>query len=226
MNKLNKIRWLGHSGFEIWVGEKTVLIDPFITENPKTPVNLKDINEADLICVTHDHMDHLGDSIEICKKTRATFIGIYELGNYAESRGVEDVIGMNIGATIEVKGIKVSMVQAFHSSQRGSPCGYILDSGEKRIYHAGDTGLFGDMKIIGEYYKPDVACLPIGGYYTMGAEEAVEAVKLIEPEMIIPMHYLTFPVLAKSANEFIKILGDKAPEIKPIVLDIGEEKRV
>lgn len=219
---MGSIKWLGQSGFEIKASDKTILIDPFLTDNPKAPISPDEIEGADLICVTHDHMDHLGDSIELCKQTGATFVGIFELGNYAESQGVENVVGMNMGATLDVKGVKVSMVQAFHSSQRGSPCGFILDFGEKRIYHAADTSLFGDMKLIGEYYEPEIACIPIGGYYTMGAREAVEAVKLIKPEAVIPMHYLTFPVLAQSADEFLEILEEEAPKVEPIVLNPGE----
>lgn len=219
---MGSIKWLGQSGFEIKANDKTALVDPFLSGNPKAPMGPEDVDEADLICVTHDHMDHLGDSVDLCGRTGATFVGIFELGSYVQSRGVEDVVGMNIGATLDVKGVKVSMVRAFHSCERGSPCGFVLDFGEKRIYHAGDTSLFGDMELIGRLYEPEIACLPVGGYYTMGAREAVEAVKLIEPEAVVPMHYLTFPVLAQSADEFVEILKEEAPEVESIVLDPGE----
>lgn len=219
---MGSIKWLGQSGFEIRMGGKTVLIDPFLTDNPKAPIGADEIEEADLVCVTHDHMDHLGDSIEICKRTEATFLGTFVLGNYAESNGVENTIGTNIGATLEVEGVDVSMVQAFHTSERGAPTGYVLDLTEKRIYHAGDAGIFGDMELISKMHEPGIACLPIGGYYTMGPREAAEAVMLIDPEYVIPMHYLTFPVLEQSADGFVKELKDGKVEAKPIVLDPGE----
>lgn len=219
---MSRIKWLGQSGFQITAGSKTILIDPFLTDNPKAPIDADGIESADLICVTHDHMDHLGDSIEICKRTGAKFVGIFELGNYAESEGVENVVAINKGSTVEIEGVEVTMTKAFHSSERGSPTGFVLDTGEERIYHSGDTSIFGDMELIGNLYKPEVACLPIGGYYTMGPREAVEAVKLINPEAVVPMHYLTFPVLEQSADGFLKELERRAPEVKPVVLDPGE----
>ena len=114
------------------------------------------------------------------------------------------------------------MVQAFHTCGRGAPTGFIISGEGKTVYHAGDTGLFGDMKLIGEIYKPDVALLPIGDYYTMGALQASEAVRLIKPKIVVPMHYMTFPVLAQSANEFVSLVREKAPEVKVVVLNPGE----
>lgn len=219
---MGSLRWLGQSGFEIKSGEKTVLVDPFLTENPKAPIGAEEIETADLICVTHDHRDHIGDSIEICKRTGATFLGTFELGKYAESEGVENTVGMNIGATLEIEGLNVSMVKAFHTSERGAPTGYVLDLGEKVIYHSGDTGIFGDMRLIGELYNPEIACLPIGSYYTMGPREAAEAVKMIEPEIVIPMHYLTFPVLEQSAKGFLEELRSRDLEVESVILNPGE----
>lgn len=219
---MGSLKWLGQSGFEIKADEKTILIDPFLDDNPKAPIGSDEIEEADLVCVTHDHTDHLGDSIEICKRTGATFVGTFELGNFAESEGVENAIGMNIGATLEIKGIDVSMIKAFHTSNRGAPTGFVLDLGEKRIYHAGDTSLFGDMELISELYEPEIACLPIGSYYTMGPREAAEAVKMIGPEEVVPMHYLTFPVLEQSADEFLSELQEREVEAEAVVLDPGE----
>lgn len=219
---MNIIKWLGQSGFEIKTNQKTILIDPFLNDNPKAPIEANEITNADIVCVTHDHTDHIGDSIEICKRTKATFVGSFELGNYAESKGVENVKGINIGGTLEVEGINITMVQAFHSSEQGPPTGFVLDIGEETIYHAGDTGVFGDMKLIGELYEPEIACLPIGDYYTMGSREAAEAVKLINPEKVIPMHYLTFPVLEQSANNFLEELEKRDIEVEPVVLEPGE----
>lgn len=216
------IRWFGHSGFEIIADKKVILVDPFLTGNPKAAAKASDITRADIVCVTHDHSDHLGDAIDICKRTGATFVGVYELGNYVQAQGVTDVVAMNVGATLEVKGIKITMVQAFHSAERGSPVGFVFDVGKARIYHAGDTGLFSDMRMIGQIYRPDIACLPIGGYYTMGAREAAEAVRLLLPKIVFPMHYLTFPVLAQSADDFVKAIKEKQLGTQVVVLKPGE----
>jgi len=219
---VGKISWLGHSGFEIELADKILFIDPWLTGNPLAAMRASDVKKADIVCVTHDHGDHLGDAIEICKQTGATFVGIYELGVFAEENGVKDVVGINIGGTVDVKGISISMVQAFHSCNRGAPTGFVVKAEGKTIYHAGDTGLFGDMKLIGEIHRPDVALIPIGDYYTMGAREAAEAVKLIKPAVVVPMHYQTFPVLSQSAEGFIKIVKEKAPEVNVVALKPGE----
>ena len=219
---MGRIRWLGHSAFEIELANKILLIDPWLTGNPLATMNASDIKKADVVCVTHDHGDHLGDAIEICKRTGATFVGIYELGVFAEENGVKDVVGINIGGTVDVKGVRITMVQAFHSSTRGAPTGFVIKAEGKTIYHTGDTGLFGDMRLIGEIYSPDVALIPIGDYYTMGPREAAEAMKLIKPAVVIPMHYQTLPVLSPSAEDFIKFVEEKAPEVKVVALKPGE----
>jgi L-ascorbate metabolism protein UlaG (beta-lactamase superfamily) len=216
-----RIRWLGHSGFEIELMNQIVLVDPWLDGNPSAPMGVANLKKADIVCVTHDHQDHLGDAVQICKQTGATFVGIHELSVYAREEGVKETAGINIGGTVDVKGIRISMVQAFHSSTRGAPTGFIIKAEGKTIYHAGDTGLFGDMQIIGETHRPDIALIPIGGYYTMGPGEAAEAVKLIKPAIVIPMHYQTLPVLAPSAEGFVKIVKEKTPEVKVIVLKPG-----
>jgi L-ascorbate metabolism protein UlaG (beta-lactamase superfamily) len=217
-----KIRWLGHSGFEIELADKILFVDPWLTGNPLAALEASDVKKADVVCVTHDHGDHLGDAVAICRQTGATFVGIYELGVFAEENGVKEVVGINIGGTANVKGIGISLVQAFHSSGRGAPTGFVIKAEGKTIYHAGDTGLFGDMKLIGEIHRPDVALIPIGDYYTMGPREAAEAVKLIRPAVVIPMHYQTFPVLEPSAENFMKIVKEKIPEVKVVALKPGE----
>ncbi|MCS7131382.1 MAG: metal-dependent hydrolase [Hadesarchaea archaeon] len=216
------IKWLGHSAFEISIDNKIMLIDPFLTGNPKATIKASEIQRVDIVCVTHDHHDHLGDSIELCRRLKATFVGIYELGVYAQREGIDDVVAMNIGATVQVKGFKISMVPAFHSANRGAPVGFVVESGGIKIYHAGDTALFGDMQMIGRIYSPDVALLPIGGYYTMGPVEAVEAARFISPKVVIPMHYLTFPVLEQSAERFVRLLEDRVPHVRAVVLKPGE----
>ena len=217
-----KIRWLGHAGFEIELEGKIVLVDPWLNGNPKAACKPSEIERADIVCVTHDHGDHMGDSVEICKRTGAVFLGTYELASQAQKNGVKEAMGFNIGGTVNVKGINVTMVQAFHTCGSGAPTGFIIRGEGKTVYHAGDTGIFGDMKLIGEIYKPDVALLPIGDYYTMGALQASEAVKLIKPKIVVPMHYMTFPVLAQSADEFVDLVKEKTPEVRVVVLNPGE----
>jgi len=216
------IRWLGHAAFEINGDGKLILVDPYLTGNPMAPLKAAEISRADIVCVTHDHRDHLGDAIDICKRTGAIFVGISELGAHVRSEGVNDVVAMNIGATLEVKGIKISMVPAFHSAGRGSPVGFVIEVERSRIYHAGDTSLFFDMRTIGEFYKPQIACLPVGGYYTMGPQEAAEAARLIMPKVVIPMHYKTFSVLAQSADEFVRALKERGFGGQVVVLEPGE----
>jgi len=219
---MGRIRWLGHSAFEIQFMNKIVLIDPWLDGNPKAPVRASDIKRADVVCVTHDHSDHFGDTFDICKRTGATFVGVHELSVYAQENGVKKTVGINIGGSVNVKEIEISMVRANHSCTRGTPVGFVLKGEGKTIYHAGDTGFFGDMRLIGEIHRPDVALIPIGGYYTMGDREAAEAVKLVRPSVVIPMHYQTFPVLSPSAEDFIKFVKEKAPKVKVVPLKPGE----
>jgi len=217
-----EIKWLGHATFEIKMAERIVFVDPWLDGNPKATMKTSDVKEADIVCVTHDHTDHIGSAFEICKHTRAVFVATPELCNQANKNGVKEVVGLNIGGTASLKGIDITMIQAFHTATIGAPTGFILRGEDVSIYHAGDTGIFGDMKLIGELYQPDVALLPIGGYYTMNSKEAAEAVWLIKPKVVIPMHYQTFPVLAKTADEFVKKVRAKNPEVKVEVLAPGE----
>jgi L-ascorbate metabolism protein UlaG (beta-lactamase superfamily) len=152
-------------------------------------------------------------------------VATVELTDYAEENGLKKIAGLNIGGSVEIKGVKVSVVQAFHTASRGAPTGVMIEGEGKTVYDAGDTGLFGDMRLLGEFYKPDLALIPIGGYYTMGAREASEAVKLLNPKAVIPMHYKTFPVLAQSADEFVKYVREKTPKVKVVVLKPGESYR-
>ncbi|MEM3597039.1 MAG: metal-dependent hydrolase [Candidatus Bathyarchaeia archaeon] len=217
-----KITWFGHAAFKVEIADKIVLVDPWLDGNPTSPVKASEITKADIVYVTHDHGDHLGDAVGICKRTGATFVGTFELGNYAQNEGVKNVVGLNIGGSVDVKGLRIHVVHAFHTASKGAPTGVIIEDEGKSVYHAGDTGVFGDMQIIGELYKPDVALIPIGGYYTMGALEAAEAVRLIKPKAVIPMHYKTFPVLAQSADEFVRLVSEKVHKVKVAVLKPGE----
>lgn len=156
------------------------------------------------------------------KEQGQLFVAVIDLAACAEDEGVKRVEGLNIGGTIDVNGVKLSVVQAFHTAGKGVPTGVMVEGESKIVYHAGDTGIFGDMQLLGQLYKPDVALLPIGGYYTMDAKQASEAVKLLNPKAVIPMHYKTFPALAQSADEFVKYVKEKAPQVKVAVLKPGE----
>lgn len=212
------LKWLGHAAFEIMLDEKIIYIDPWIT-NPKSPIKLEDIKKADFIFVTHEHGDHLGESIEIAKKTGATFVSIYEIANIAQERGVKNVVGANMGGKIDLGGLTAYIVPAFHS---GLPTGIIIKGKETTIYHAGDTAVFGDMALIRELYAPKIALLPIGGHFTMGPAEAAKAVELIRPKVAIPMHYGTFPVISGDPNEFKRLVSEKALPTNIVILNPGE----
>ena len=216
-----KVTWFGHSAFKIEVANKIVFVDPWLG-NPMSPIKADSVKDADIVFVTHDHHDHLGEAIDICERTKANFVATAELAQFARENGVSNIDGLNIGGSIDLKGVKLTVVQATHTSSRGAPTGVVIQGEDKTLYHAGDTGLFGDMKIIGEMYMPDLAMIPIGGYYTMDAKEAAEAVKLIRPKIVIPMHYKTMPVLAQSADEFVNLVKQKMREVKTVVMKPGE----
>ena len=221
--KMGNIVFLGHAAFEIETEEVKILVDPFLTGNPLAPIKASDIEDCDLVLVTHDHGDHLGDTVDICKRTGATLVAIYDLAVRLQEQGVEKIEGMNIGGTTNIKGIKITMVKAFHSATCGSPVGFVIRVSGTSIYHAGDTQVFGDMKIIGELYKPDYALLPISGYYTMGPEEAALATELLKPKVVVPMHYDTFPVIKQDPSRFAELVRQRAPEVKVVILKPGEK---
>jgi L-ascorbate metabolism protein UlaG (beta-lactamase superfamily) len=226
------VTWYGHSAFLLESTKGTrILIDPWL-ENPKAPPEAIDIENIDLILITHGHSDHIGNSIEIAKRTGAKVISIFEIYLHLQNQALLNSQGMNKGGTILDGGIKITMVDAKHSSGvdfeakvivGGEAAGFIveLENGFK-IYHAGDTALFGDMKIIGDFYKPDMVLLPIGGLYTMGPEEAAYACKLLKPKYIIGMHYGTFPVLTGNPDILRKLLP-VALKKKVYKLDPGKQ---
>ncbi len=217
-----KITWFGHAAFKIEIGGSTVLIDPWLDGNPTSPVKASEVAKVDIVYVTHDHNDHLGDSFNICKRTKATFVAASELGDFAQESGVQNVVDLNIGGGVQIKGVRIFVVQAIHTASKGAPTGVVIEGGGKAVYHAGDTTVFGDMRLIRELYSPDVVLIPIGGYYTMGPTEATEAVKILKPKTVIPMHYKTFPVLAQSADEFTKMVKEKVPDVNVVVLKPGD----
>jgi len=227
-----KVTYLGHSAFSMISPEGVVIyIDPFLSGNPQTPSEMKTVEKADLILVTHGHGDHLGDTLSIAEKTNAKIIAIPELARYLASKGAKNVVGMNKGGTYTTHGIAITMVHALHSSSTGGeqeiiytgdPAGFIIrfENGFT-LYHAGDTEVFGDMKILGEIYKPELSLLPIGSHYIMDPREATYAAKLLKSRYVIPMHYGTFPVLTGTPEEFLKLMK-RIPKTKVLVLKPGE----
>lgn len=210
-----KLIFHGHSCWEI-VGEKhRVLIDPFLIGNPLADVTPSSFKQLDAIVISHGHGDHLGDSETISKKTGATIIANYEISEYYLQRGCR-AHGMSIGGGHDFAFGRVKLVIAHHGSTGpngealGSPAGIVLHMDGKRIYHAGDTGVFLDMQLIAELNGPFDACmLPIGDNYTMGIDEAVRACELIRAKLFLPMHYNTFPVIAANADEFVRTVEGK-----------------
>ncbi len=206
-----EITWLGHSAVKI-KGSKTVYIDPFLTGNPAACMGPEEISDADVVIVTHHHGDHVGDSFAICKKTDAVLVGIHEIAVEAQEEGIT-AEGMNIGGTVEANGVVIHMVQAWHSAEKGDPAGVVVELDGKTIYHAGDTGLTYDMKLIAEFFHPDLSFLPIGDRYTMGIPSAVKAVEFTQTKKVIPVHYDTFPIVEADPEEFKRRVGDMAEVI-------------
>ncbi len=225
----HRFTWNGHSNFTIKSGDKTVIIDPFFEGNPKASTTWESISKADAVLVTHDHGDHIGQAVEICKATGATLVCIFDLLEKMIAQGLdqEKLIGMNIGGTVSVAGIKIKMVQAMHSSVTGAPAGYILTYDDDFcVYFAGDTGLFASMELFGKLHDIDVALLPTGGWFTMDSKDAAYACKLLNCKKAIPMHYGTFPILEQDAVIFKDACADFAPKCTVVELKIGIEKEI
>ena len=219
-----KITWLGHAGIKIVDEGKTIFIDPWLTGNPVATMKVEDIKKADLVFVTHDHGDHgYDDAVTICKNTKATFVSIFELANKAKDDGVENVVGGNIGGTAEAHGIKFVFTVALHSSNVGHPLGFVIMLNQMAVYHAGDTGIFSDMKLLGDLYDVDLAFLPIGSLFTMGPKEAAKALQLLNCQKVVPIHYKTFPILVQDVQEFKDAVG---PMVDVIVLEPGKEREI
>lgn len=205
---MTKAFWLGHSAVKI-SGSKTILIDPFISGNPSASCSLDDLNGIDAVFVTHYHGDHVGDAFAICKKTGATLVAIHEIAVEAQADGIK-AEGMNIGGTVALGSVKFHMVPALHSAEKGSPAGVVVEIDGFKIYHAGDTGLTYDMKLIGEFFKPDLSFLPIGDRYTMGVDSAVKAVEFVQTRRVVPIHYNTFPLINSDPELFKSKVGSLA----------------
>lgn len=224
------ITWLGHSTFLlVSPGGCHILFDPWLATNPACPASHKKVTRADLILITHGHGDHTGDAVAVGRATGATMVGPYELGQWLLRQGITHVSSMNHGGTQRLKGIEISMVAAVHSSSvedesgqaiyLGEPSGYVLrlEDGQT-LYFAGDTALFGDMRLIREMYAPEIAFLPIGDLYTMGPEGAARASEMLGVKQVVPMHYGTFPALTGTParlRELLKGLPIEVLELRP-----------
>jgi L-ascorbate metabolism protein UlaG (beta-lactamase superfamily) len=221
--------WLGHATFLMRSpGGKQILFDPWITGNPSAPESAKKLGALDLILITHGHSDHTGDAVAIGRSSGAQVLAPYEVSVWLEQKGLKNVTGMNPGGTMRARGLTITMVPAVHSSSvvedgrilyLGVATGYIVkfENGQT-IYYAGDTSVFGDMRLIGEMYRPDIAFLPIGDLYTMGPEQAAKACELLGVKQVVPMHYGTFPALTgtpATLREIVEPRGVKVVELAP-----------
>ena len=232
-----RITYLGHATFRLTTpdGERT-LIDPFLANNPATPEGMKDPGELETILITHGHFDHFDDAINFAQETGAQTVANFEIYSYLQSKGVENSAPIQKGGTAQLGGIKVTATHAFHSSSiaeedgtivyGGEPMGYIIEfeSGFK-VYHAGDTAVFGDMQLIGELYNPDLALLPIGDRVTMGPYEAAHAARLLGVEHVVPIHYdpNVLPLFTGTPDELKKHASTIAPDLKVHVMEPGDE---
>lgn len=216
----NKITWLGHASFQITTAEgQVILIDPWIS-GPTCPESSRQFEKIDLILVTHGHSDHFADVVSLGRRYRPKIVAIYETGVWLESKQIDNVLPMGKGGTQQIGDVAVTMVHAVHSNSiiddgkiiyAGEPAGFVVRlPGNFSIYHAGDTALFGDMKLIGEHYQPSLALLPIGDHYTMGPRDAAHAIRLLGVRHVVPIHYGTFPVLTGTPEMLKKETGDIA----------------
>ncbi len=218
------LRFLGQSGFLISTPEVKLVIDPFITGNPLAKQSVADL-QADFVLVTHAHGDHWGDTLSLAKQG-ATVVSTFEIAGYAKAQGAAKVIGMNIGGRLGLPGGWLKWTPAWHSSSfpdgsyGGMPMGVVLELANKRIYHSGDTALFSDMTLIGDMGL-DLAILPIGDHFTMGPEDALGALELLNPKIVVPVHYNTFPPIQQDGQAFAEqasLIG-----VRGVALEPGEE---
>jgi L-ascorbate metabolism protein UlaG (beta-lactamase superfamily) len=238
-----EIKFHGHSCFELSDGSTTVLVDPFLKPNNPAAVATADEVEPTHIAISHGHADHIADAVPVARRTGAKCVAIVEIANWLDSMGVEDdkLSDPNLGGTVEFDWGWISLVPAWHTNtipgsdeapfsaehgiSIGTAAGLLIDIDGKTVYHAGDTCLFSDMKLIAERSPVDVALLPIGGHYTMDRRDAVFAAEFVGAETVIPMHYNTFPPIETDAGEFKSDVESKTSS-KVVVLDPGESHSV
>jgi L-ascorbate metabolism protein UlaG (beta-lactamase superfamily) len=221
-----RVTWLGHAALSIEIGGHAILIDPFFEGNPAAAIKADDAR-ADFILVSHGHSDHVGDTVAIAKRTGALVVANYEIAGWLEKQGLTKVHGMQHGGGFSFPFGRVKMTLAFHGSMLpdgsygGNPCGFLITTNDgKTIYDAADTGLFGDMKLIGKE-GIDLAILPIGDNYTMGPDDALKAVKMLKPKKVFPIHYNTWPPIAQDAGAWAARVQKKT-DAEAVVLKVGD----
>ncbi|MGH9415888.1 MAG: metal-dependent hydrolase [Terriglobales bacterium] len=229
-----QITWLGHATYRFRSGGKTFYLDPFLTPNPLCPENEKNPSQADFILLTHGHNDHISDAAPLARRSKAKVVAMIELGRYLVKQGVaeEQIVAGNKGGTIELGGAKITMVHADHSSSLeedgnslylGEAAGFMIEFSEGlRVYAAGDTAVFGDMKLLAEIYRPEIALLPIGGFFTMDPREAAHACRLLGVPSVHPNHYGTWPVLTGTPAELKKLLAAAGTPCELVDLKPGQ----
>jgi len=215
---MNKLIYHGHSCFELETQSgHRLMFDPWLDENPKADIKAASVEKLDYVLCSHGHFDHFADAVPLCTRTGATLLGVFELVAFAQSKGVENAQGMNVGVGFEFPFGYAKLTPALHSGTvhgddegkfTGVACGWWLDLGGTRLYHAGDTALLADMQLL--QGRVDIALLPIGDNFTMGPEDAARAVEMIRPRVVIPMHYNTFPVIEQDPAEFRRLVGSAA----------------
>jgi L-ascorbate metabolism protein UlaG (beta-lactamase superfamily) len=227
MHKLS-FTWLGHATFILRSpGNKRIIMDPWVSTNPSCPDAVKNVGALDLMLITHGHGDHTGDAVSIGRSSGAHVVAPYELSLLLQKKGLQHVTGMNPGGTLHMLGLSITMVPAQHSSSveenghivyAGLATGYVIRFEDgTTVYYAGDTSVFGDMRLIGEMYRPSIAFLPIGDLYTMGPEQAAKACELVGVAQVVPMHYGTFPALTGTPAKLRELVGSRVEvlELRP-----------
>ena len=224
-----QITWFGHSTFLLRTpGGKRLLFDPWLADNPACPASMKKPPETDLVLVSHGHADHMGDLVAVARASGAPVVGMFELCDWLSRKGIANTLPMNKGGSQTIGGLRITMTDSRHSSgyvdngvlvYMGEPAGYVvcLEDG-LTIYYAGDTSLFGDMRLIGEMYKPDIAFLPIGDRFTMDPAAAARACEFLGVRQVVPMHWGTYPVLTGNPTELKRLVeprGVQVLELKP-----------
>jgi L-ascorbate metabolism protein UlaG (beta-lactamase superfamily) len=222
----NKLTWYGHATLGLETSGYKLIIDPFFTGNPAAPISADKV-EADFLLVSHGHGDHVGDAVSIAKRTGATVVSNYEIANWLSEKGVEKTHSQHLGGGYKHPFGYLKLTFALHGSGLpdgscgGNPCGFLLTTNDgRKVYFAQDTGLFGDMRLIGEEGL-DVALLPIGDNFTMGPDDALRAVKLLEPKVVLPIHYNSWPLLAQDADTWKKRV-EQETKTRVVVWNPGE----
>ena len=223
-----EVIWYGHATATLYDGTTRILIDPFFSNNPTSPLSWKELPSIDYILLTHDHSDHIGDTLAIAEAYNAQVTGVVETIEELYKKGLSkelilNGIGFNVGGTVQLGSFTVLMIPAVHTSRTGLAVGYFITSSSGfRIYHAGDTAPFGDMKLWSSWYPLDLALLPIGGHFTEDAFLAVKSIEMLMPQFVVPIHYGTFPILASSPHTFKELLEEKQLTTTLLLPERGE----